>query len=285
MSLPRYIGAHMPTGKGLGEAVRRGRAIGCTAIQVFTSSPQTWNAKEITEEQVSSFRAAVAEVPGTPVVSHDSYLINLAAPDEELRQKSRAGLLREMIRCHTYGIPLVVSHMGAHVGQGEEVGMHRVAEMAKSILEEAPDDVTLLMETTAGQGTVLNWHFEQIAKILDLVGGHPRLAVCLDTCHIFAAGYDLRTPEAYAFTFSEFDRIIGLDKIKCIHCNDSKKPFESRGDRHEEIGLGEIGPVAFQCLVNDERFENVPIVVETPEAETMHEINVKRLWSYQGAKT
>jgi deoxyribonuclease-4 len=271
----------MPTGKGLYHAIRNGVAIGCTAIQVFTSSPRMWKGKPPTPAQVEALRAAVEETQlPAPLVSHDTYLVNLCAPIEETRQKSRQTLTEEMIRCGQYGIALVVSHMGAHMGQGEEAGLRIVAEEAKEVLKETPESVTLLMETTAGQGSSLNYRFEQLAQVLEWAGSPDRLAVCLDTCHIFAAGYDIRTKEGYEQVFAEFDRIVGIDKIKCLHINDSKKPLGSRVDRHEHLGDGEIGPTAFECLMQDPRFAIVPCVVETPEAETMHAENVRRLWAW-----
>lgn len=271
----------MPTAGGLHKAIENGKAIGCTAVQVFTSSPQQWKAKDVTDEAVALFKEACASTGICKnVVSHDSYLINLAAPNEELRQKSIAGLSGEIGRCHRYGIPYVVSHMGAHMGQGTETGLRRVAEATLQILADTPDDVTLLMETTAGQGTVLNSRFEELANIIELCKGHKRLAVCLDTCHVFSAGYDLRTPETYAATFEQFDKTVGMDRLKVVHCNDSKNPFDSRKDRHEHVGVGTLGAVAFQCLVNDPRMELVPILVETPEAETEHATNVQKLWNW-----
>jgi len=280
----RLIGAHMPTGKGLPFALKNGVEIGCTAVQVFTTSPQSWAAKPVTDEMAAAFRAAAQETGlGQHTVSHDSYLINLANEDEEKRQKAIEGLKGEMRRCGLYGIPFVVSHMGAHSGQGEEVGLARVAEATKEVLADTPESVTLLMETTAGQGSSLNHKFEHLAAIIEATGNPGRLAVCLDTCHIFAAGYDIRTAEGYEATFAEFDRLVGCDQIKVIHCNDSKKGLGTRVDRHEHLGEGEIGPVAFQCLVKDPRFEETMIVVETPEAETHHQINVARLWDWARA--
>ena len=278
----KLIGAHMPTsGGGLEKAVRDGKAIGCTAIQVFTSSPQQWRAKAVTQPMIDAFKTACAETGiGKNVVSHDSYLVNLASMNEELREKSRVGLRDELLRCHLYGIPFVVSHIGSHKGEGIEVGLKRAAEKVLEILDTTPDDVTLLMETTAGQGSSLNVKFEELAILLDLCGGHSRLCVCLDTCHIFAAGYDIRTPESWANTMSEFDRIVGFDRLKVVHCNDSKHPLSSHKDRHEHLGDGEIGKAAFQALVQDARFVDIPIVVETPEAETMHSVNVARLWEW-----
>ncbi len=275
------IGAHMPSAGGLAKTVRSGAAIACTAVQVFTSSPQMWKAKDPTDDQVAELSLALAETDMVGrIVCHDSYLINLAAPGDELREKSINGLVGELNRCARYGIPYVVSHMGAHVGQGEEVGLKRVAEATKRVLAVTDSSVTLLMETTAGQGSCLNWSFEHLATVLNLLKGHNRLAVCLDTCHIFAAGYDISTKAGYAKVFEEFDKIVGIDRIKVIHCNDSKNPLGSRKDRHEHLGDGCIGATAFKCLVKDKRFFDVPILVETPEAETMHETNVGRLWKW-----
>ena len=281
----KLIGAHMPTSGGLHKAVRNGKAIGCTAVQVFTSSPQTWHAKPITDEMVSNLAEALEETDmAGKIVSHDSYLINLAAPEDEKREKAIDGLKSELTRCSKLGIPYVVSHMGAHMKQGEEAGLARVAEAAKWILDDTPDDVTLLMETTAGPGTVLNYRFEHLATIIDAVGGDERCCVCLDTCHIFAAGYDIRTEETYEATFAEFDRLVGCDRIKAIHCNDSKHELGTRKDRHEHLGDGFIGKQAFKCLVKDKRFENTPLLVETPETDEMHEVNVKRLWKWAKGK-
>ena len=277
----KYLGAHMPTSGGLGIAVRSGKAIGCTAVQVFTNSPQTWKAKQISDAMASDFRAALVETGIDKIVSHDSYLVNLSSPDPAKRQTSIEGLKAELLRCHTYGIPYAVSHMGAHMGEGEEAGLRAVAESTKIVLAESPDDVTILMETTAGQGSSLNYKFEHLRTLLDLLDGHPRICVCMDTCHIFAAGYDIRTPETYEATMSAFGSIVGFDRLKAVHCNDSKNPFGSKKDRHENIGEGEIGPVAFQLLVNDPRFDEIPIMLETPDAPEGHAINLARLKSYQ----
>lgn len=278
----RYIGAHMPTGKGLAAAVRAGAEIGCTAIQVFTSSPQQWKAKPVDPAQAAAFKAALAKTGIEKAVSHDSYLVNLAAPADELREKSIAGLAAEAVRCGEYGIPSVVSHIGAHVGQGEEAGLARAAEGLLRVLDESPDSVTILAETTAGQGTVLNHRFESLARLIELCGGHRRVGVCLDTCHVFAAGYDVGTAEGLTATLDEFDRLIGLDRLLTIHANDSKHPLGSRKDRHEHLGDGEIGPACFQALVNEPRLADVPIVVETPDAEERHADNVARLWAWAG---
>ena len=278
----RWIGAHMPTSGGLHKAVREGSKIGCTAVQVFTNSPQQWAAKAITCDAVSALALALEEtgIERRHLVSHDSYLINLCAPDLEKREQSRQGMIREILRCNELGIPWVVSHVGAHMSQGEEAGMKAAAESLLQVLDETPDFVTVLMETTAGQGSSLNYRFDQMATMFELLGNHPRVGVCLDTCHIFAAGYDIRTPGAYAATFAEWDRLVGRDKIKVLHVNDSKKALGTRVDRHNHLGEGEIGESAFRCLVHDPLFEETPMVVETPDAVPMHQANVAKLWQW-----
>lgn len=275
----RLIGAHMPMKGGLHNALRNGKAIGCTAVQLFTSSPQQWRAKAVTTDMVDAFKAAQVETGITEVVCHDSYLINLSHPTEEARAQSREGLGNEIKRCAQYGIKKVVSHMGSHKGQGEEEGLRRVSEEALRVLDETPDSVTILMETTAGQGSSLNHRFEHLAKILELTKGHRRLGVCLDTCHVFAAGYDIRTEEMYGATFYHFDQQIGFDRLGAIHCNDSKKGLGTRVDRHAHIGEGEIGLNAFKYLLNDPRLVQIPILLETPDADTMHAKNLEVLWS------
>ena len=267
----------MPIKKGLGDALRKGKEIGCTAVQVFTSSPQTWHTPPITPDKVADFQKAQKETGITEVVTHDSYLINLCAPDREMREKSILGLANELNRSATYGIKYVVSHIGAHVGAGVEEALKIAAESMKIVLEHSHEDVMLLMETTAGQGSALNSRFEELAAFLDLMKGHERLGVCLDTCHIFVAGYDIRTEKGFTKTFDEFNRLIGFDRLKAVHANDSKKGLGSKVDRHEHIGKGEIGAKAFDLLVNDPRFERIPIIVETPESETMHAENVRVL--------
>lgn len=276
----QLLGAHMSTSKGMGAALRAGKAIGCTAVQVFTSSPQQWRAKEVTREMVADFKNAQAETGIDSVVSHDSYLIRLGSVDPELREKSFHSLKSEIERCALYGIPYVVSHMGSSKGQTEVEGLRGIIEATEQLLAETPESVTLLMETTAGQGSDLNYRFEHLAAILEFLKNPDRLAVCLDTCHIFVAGYDIRTQEAYERTFAEFDRIVGIGKLKVIHCNDSKKGLGSKVDRHEMIGEGEIGGEAFRCLVNDPRFERIPILLETPGGPEEHEKDLQTLRGY-----
>jgi deoxyribonuclease-4 len=278
----KYIGAHMPTSGGLDKAVKNGKGIGCTAVQVFTSSPQQWRSKDVSDEMASHLQEALKETGIRQIVSHDSYLINLCAVKNEIKEKSRAALSRELTRCAKLGIPYVVSHVGSHMGQGVDEGIKICAEALKEILEETPEEATVLAETTAGQGTALYSRFEELAKLIELAGDPKRLQICLDTCHIFVAGYDLRDEDAYEKTFEEFERLIGCDRIKCIHANDAKAELGSHKDRHEHIGDGNIGNEGFRLLVNDKRFEETPIVLETPKADEMHEENVNRLWKLVG---
>ncbi len=275
----QLLGAHVSVKGGLGNAVRSGHAMGCTAIQVFTSSPRQWYSAPVAPEQIADFKRAEEETGLTAVVSHDSYLINLCAPTPEIAAKSFAGLKGELVRCSNYGIKWVVSHMGSYKDQDPGESILRVCEATAQLFAETPDDVTLLMETTAGQGSSLNSRFDELALILDQLKGHPRLGVCLDTCHVFAAGYDIRTDEGYDKTFAEFGRLVGFDRLKAIHCNDSQKALASRVDRHADIGEGLIGPHAFQRLVNDERFTQTPILLET-ETEH-HQENLDRLKAYR----
>ncbi len=273
----QLLGAHMPTAGGLGNAIRKGHEIGCAAIQVFTSNPQQWRAKEVTSEMVLEFLSACNETGISDVISHDSYLVNITSLEEDVRDRSYKYLKGEMNRCAQYGIDHVVSHIGSSKGQTLAQALASAAEVILNLFEETPPEVTLLMETTAGQGSDLNSKFEEIATILDLCHGHQRLGVCLDTCHVFAAGYDIRTSETYHKTFDLFDKLVGVGRIKAIHSNDSKRLLGSTIDRHAHIGEGEIGELAFRLLVNDPRFDNIPILLETKEPETMHPINLGRL--------
>ncbi|HWA81948.1 MAG TPA: deoxyribonuclease IV [Fimbriimonadaceae bacterium] len=261
------LGAHMKASKGLGSALREAKAMGAQAAQVFTSSPQMWRASSATPEKIADFKAAQAETGLTQVVSHDSYLVNLCAPEAEIREKSLNALKGEIQRCAAYGIPFVVSHMGAHKGQGEAYGIETIAKATLAILAETPEEVMLLMETTAGSGSALGATFEQLGAVLDACKRPPRLGACLDTCHIFAAGYEIRTRETYEMVFEHFDNVVGLDRLKAFHLNDSKKGLGSHVDRHESIGKGELGLEPFRFLVNDPRFAETPMLLETAVEE------------------
>ena len=276
----RRIGAHMPTAGGLHKSLTAGREIGCTAIQVFTSSPRQWKSAPIKDVDRDAFRAAHLECGEPFLVAHDSYLINLAAPDPEVLERSQEAFRSELDRAEQLGIAWLVTHMGAHLGQGEAEAVARLAASLKSILDATDAlgyTVGIALETTAGQGTGLGATFDQLGEVLRAVGEHPRLGVCLDTCHIFVAGYDLRDEESYEKTWDAFETHIGRRNLKVIHANDAKKPLGSKVDRHEHIGEGEIGLEAFARLVTDPRLKHVPIIVETPDSETMHGVNVERL--------
>lgn len=277
--LKPLLGAHMPTAGGHHNAITDGKAIGCQSVQIFTASPRQWRAPSIAPEMAAKFREIVAESGLTKTVAHDSYLINLAAePGGDVSAKSRAAFRAEIERAEMLGVDFLVSHPGAHGGAGEDVGIARLIESLDVIHAETPGaKVRTALETTAGQGTYLGGKFEHLARIIQGVQNPERLAVCLDTCHVFAAGYDIRTPEAYAETMRLFDEIIGLNWLQVIHANDSQKAFGSHADRHAHIGDGEIGLEAFRLLVNDPRLAGLPIIVETPESETMHEVNIKCL--------
>ena len=277
--LKPLLGAHMSTAGGHHNAITDGAAIGCHAVQIFTASPRQWRAPSIKPDLAEKFKEVVAESGLTKTVAHDSYLINLAAePGSEVLEKSRIAFKAEIERADALGVNFLVSHPGAHGGAGEDVGIARLIESLDVIHAQTPDaKVRTALETTAGQGTYLGGKFEHLARVIQGVQNPERLAVCLDTCHIFAAGYDIRTPETYAETMRLFDEVIGLKWLQVIHANDSQKAFGSHADRHAHIGEGEIGLEAFRLLVNDPRMAGLPVIVETPESETMHEVNIKCL--------
>jgi deoxyribonuclease IV len=265
------IGAHMSIAGGLHRAFERGASVGCQAIQIFLKSSNQWKAKPLTEEDRASFREAHAVSGAIPVIAHDSYLINLASPDADLHKKSVEAIVAEMRRAEFLGVPFLIIHPGAHMGSGEKNGLRRIAQALNLALREIPPPVTILLETTAGQGSSLGHKFEHLAEILAGVKQNERMGVCLDTCHVFAAGYDIRTESAYAKTMNEFDRLVGIDRIQAFHVNDCKKDLGSRVDRHTHIGQGFIGLEAFRLLVNDRRFERVPKILETPKGPDLAE--------------
>jgi deoxyribonuclease-4 len=262
----QLLGAHMSIAGGHALAIDRATAFDMTACQIFTKNANQWNAKPIAPDAAEGFRARVAESAVAFVVAHDSYLINLASPDDALRERSTAAFGDELQRCGLLGVPWLVTHPGAHMGSGVDAGVQRVAESLNRLFDEFPDlEVTVLLETTAGQGTTLGRSFEELASILELVEDQARMAVCFDTCHVFAAGYDIRDEIGYAATMHAFDEVIGFDRLRVFHLNDSKKGLGSHVDRHTHIGEGEIGLDAFRLIVNDERFASRPGILETPK--------------------
>jgi len=266
------FGAHMSISGGLHKAFGHGERAGCEALQIFSKNQQQWRAKPLTEADIAMFKAEHQRCGAWPLAVHDSYLINLATPGDELWEKSIAAFGEELERCAALGIPYLVTHPGAHTGSGEDAGLRREADALNRLFKEGVGgDVLVLLETTAGQGTCLGYRFEHLARLIELVEHQERLGICVDTCHILAAGYDIRTPEAYTATFAEFDRLVGLDRIKVFHVNDSQKGLGSRVDRHTHIGEGEIGIEGFRALVNDARFVDLPMILETPKGEDLAE--------------
>jgi deoxyribonuclease IV len=262
----------MSTAGGVHTAVDRAMSIGCTALQVFTKNNNQWTAKPLVHEDIENYKRKIEEATIEPVMAHDSYLINLCATNPDTLERSRAAFIDELTRCAQLGIQMLNFHPGAHGGAGEEDGIKKIVE-SLNIAHEKTEGFKVLsvVETSAGQGTAVGYKFEHLEKIINEVDKPERMAVCIDTCHIFAAGYDIRTEETYAATFEEFETIIGLNRLAAFHFNDSKKGFGSHGDRHEHIGKGMIGEAGFSFFMNDERFANTPKILETPKSKDLHE--------------
>lgn len=265
------LGAHMSAAGGLFKAFARGEEAGCESMLVFTKSNRQWQAKPITEKDVADYRKAAAKYAHIqPVAVHASYLINIASPDEALWEKSYQALKDEVERAALFELPLITFHPGSFMSGDEQSGMDNIVRGLKRLLAEtavSAPHVTVCTETMAGQGTNIGRSFEQLGYILSQVGKNERLGVCFDTCHVFAAGYDIRTSETYAATMAAFDETIGLDQIKCFHLNDSKHELGSNKDRHEHIGQGFIGKSGFANFVNDLRWADHPAHLETPKTE------------------
>ncbi len=264
------IGAHESIAGGTPRAVERGVAAGCRVVQIFVKNNNRWVGKTIEESEAREFRVAARRADFAHVAAHTSYLINLASPSAELRRQSFAALADEILRCHALGIRDLVLHPGAHCGEGESAGVARIAaSLDEAFRRTEAARVRVLLETAAGQGSCVGHRFEHLRDILGTVRSPRRLAVCLDTCHVHAAGYDLTTKEGYARTIEAFDRMVGLSRLRAIHVNDSKKPRGSRVDRHEHIGKGEIGRRGFRNLMTDPRLAAIPKFLETPKDETL----------------
>ena len=258
------FGSHMSASGGVDKALARGEAIPVESLQLFSKNERQWIAKPLDPDVVERFHAEVERTGITKLVVHDSYLINLASPKPDILEKSIPAFTDELQRCDALGVPYLVTHPGAHTGSGVDAGIARFAQSLNEIFDAMPNNPTLtLLETTAGQGTTLGRTFEEIAAIIDQVEDKSRVGVCLDTCHIFAAGYDYRTPELYAATMAQFDTTIGLDRLKVIHLNDSKNPLGSNKDRHDHIGAGEIGLEGFRQFVNDPHLDGLLGILET----------------------
>lgn len=257
---------------GVHLSLERGLSIGCHAVQLFVKSNNQWKARRLTEEEITLFKKLRRKFRANFLLAHTSYLINLASPDPAILKKSRKSMLEEMKRSETLGIPYLVLHPGSHRGAGEQQGIRTIAESLNFVLSRTGGSrLKILLETTAGQGNTIGHTFEQLAGIIEGVEDDKRIGICYDTCHSFAAGYDLRTHRAYNKTFRAFDRILGLERLMAFHLNDSLKELGSRRDRHTHIGKGELGLAAFSLLVNDGRFLNRPMVLETPKGPDMEE--------------
>ena len=274
------LGAHMSISGGLHLSLERGKEVGCDVIQLFTKNSTQWKGRIIKEDEAALFKKTRDKTRVEAIAAHDSYLINLASPDNIVWEKSVEAFYQEMVRAEKLDIPYLVTHPGSHRDSGEDAGLNRIAGALNMLLRMTPDfKKMILIETTAGQGASLGYRFEQIRSIIDQVMEPERLGVCLDTCHIFAAGYDMRDQESYNKTMEEFDRAIGITKIRLFHLNDSLKAISSRVDRHQHIGTGFIGLEGFRLLMRDKRFSDIPKVLETPKGEDMQEdvINLKTL--------
>jgi len=269
-SVPRYplIGAHVSIGGGVENAPANGAAVGCVCIQIFTKNSRRWSAPPLTDESADAFKRSCKETAIGPVIGHTGYLINLAANDKAIHAKSFGSFLDELDRSRRLDLPALVVHPGAHGGAGEKTGLRRVATDINKLIDRTPDsNVKILIETTAGQGSCLGYRFDQIAEIISRVKRESRVGVCFDTSHVFAAGYDLRTEDACGRVLEEFDRVIGLNRLNAFHFNDSKSDFASRVDRHEHIGYGKIGDAPFRFILHDDRFKDLPKILETPKGK------------------
>lgn len=267
-----YLGAHMSVSGGLENAITDALAVESEALQIFTKNQRQWNARPTSDEAAELFKSRYAESGLKGLVSHNSYLINMASPKDDIWAKSLAAMVDELQRCDQIDVPFMVAHPGSHTGSGREAGLDRIVEALDRVHADLPEArARTLLETTAGQGTNLGSAFEDIAYIIERVSAPERLGVCFDTCHVFAAGYDIRTPETYAATLDEFDRVIGLGQIEVFHFNDSKHELGSRKDRHELIGKGFIGEDGFRSFMNDPRFAGKPAILETDKGDNLEE--------------
>lgn len=266
------LGAHESIAGGMHKAIERAQSVGCDTVQLFVKANRVWAAKPLAEEDVARFKATAAETGIHPLIGHASYLLNLASPDQDLWAKSRDTLIIELERCEALGCSGLVLHPGSHRGAGEEVGLERIAQALGEVHAATPGfETQVLLETTSGGGDTVGHTFEHLAWLIERAPEGDRLGVCLDTCHVFTAGYELRTPEGYAATIEAFDRVIGLDRLKVVHLNDSKGELGSHRDRHEHIGKGQIGLAGFRHILNDPRLAAAPGLLETPKGDDLHE--------------
>ncbi|MGC8662985.1 MAG: deoxyribonuclease IV [Thermoplasmata archaeon] len=270
------IGGHMSIGGGFSDAPLRARNIGLDAMQVFTKNQRQWIAKPLNMDDVLAYIENIRKFNIKITVAHASYLINLAAPDQEKFQKSVDSMIHELQRCDKLHIPYLIFHPGAHMGEGEKAGLKKIVEGIDKIIEKIDDiRAKITIETTAGQGTNLGYKFEQIGFILDNISDKLKVKICMDTCHVFAAGYELRSKEGYERTMHEFDEKIGFENLVAVHLNDSEKALGSRVDRHAQIGQGYIGREGIGNILKDKRFQSLPLILETPGGEALYSEDLK----------
>lgn len=278
------FGAHVSIAGGVYNAPKRGEKLGCDAIQIFTKNQMQWAAKPIPDEDARKFREAIGSSRIEHIMTHDSYLINLGSKEDDKLEKSRNAFLDEIHRCHQLEIPYLIFHPGSHTGAGERYALDTIAESLNWAHNETKDaQVMSLLEIAAGQGTNVGYTFEHLIDMIENVEDKSRVGICMDTAHMFAAGYDIRTEEAYESTWKEFENVIGLEWLKAFHINDSKKEMGSKVDRHDNLGEGLIGLDAFKMLFNDERFDGIPMVLETPGGDKWYERNLKIMRKLAGA--
>ncbi|MCW8826574.1 MAG: deoxyribonuclease IV [Gammaproteobacteria bacterium] len=278
----KRVGAHVSAAGGVENAPLNAQKIGAKAFALFTKSQRQWAAKPLTEKSIEAFKANLKEVGIAPehVLPHDSYLINLGHPEPEGIEKSRNAFIDEMQRCAQLGLKLLNFHPGSHLGKIDEaISLDRVAESINIALDQT-EGVTAVIENTAGQGTNLGYTFEHLAHIIDGVEDKSRVGVCIDTCHTFTAGYDMRTPETCEQTFGDFDRIVGFNYLRGMHLNDSKPDLGSRVDRHHSLGLGKLGLEVFKYIMNNDHFDEIPMVLETID-DTIWAQEIELLYSFE----
>jgi deoxyribonuclease-4 len=277
------FGTHTSIAGGCHNALLIAQAHGCDTVQIFTKNASQWRGKELTEDDVLTFRRTLRRTRLRCPIAHDSYLINLASPNPDLHRRSVEAFLDEMHRAERLGLRYLVAHPGSHAGTDEATGLANVARALDEVHARcAGYRVKVLLETTAGQGQSLGHRFEHLARILALVKEPRRLGVCLDTCHVFAAGYALAPAAEYEATMRAFDRALGLGRLRAFHVNDSKRPFGSRVDRHEHLGRGHLGLEPFRLLVNDPRFRDRPMLLETPKEEGGRDMDAVNLAVLRG---
>ncbi len=271
------LGAHTSISGGLEKALLRGRDLECPTIQIFTKNATTWRERTLDRDEISLFRATAHETEIVPVVAHNSYLVNLASPEDDLYEKSLSAMFQELVRCEQLGIGDLVIHPGAHRGQGIAGGIDRITDALNRLFRDTRGFcVRIILEMTAGQGTAIGCRTDHIAMIIERVHEQARVGICLDTCHIFAAGYDIGNADGWDAFLEEMNEMVGLERIRVMHLNDSLRECGSRVDRHADIGKGMIGEKLFRAIMTDRRFQSIPKIIETPKEKDHVNLNLLR---------